>query len=56
MASNSSQNLIHGINQLLDGGDRFVTHVGDPEGTTLDFAVTAVDQKVVLVFKGFDEP
>jgi hypothetical protein len=49
------QDVVHRRDEFLDGSLGFVAHVGNAECGTLDFAVAAVDQEVVLGFQVFDE-
>src|SRR6478752_8613164 len=51
----SAKHVVHRIDEFLHGGFGFVAHVGDAEGGAFDFAVTAVDQEVVLGLEVLDE-
>ena len=48
-------NIIEGVDELLHGCFRFISHVGDAEGGAFDFPVSAIDEEVVFLAEGFDE-
>jgi len=54
-AESSAEDVLHGIDEFLDGCLGFIAHVGDAEGFTFDLAVAAVDEEVVFGFEIFDE-
>ena len=55
MRSGSAEHVVHRVDEFLHGGFGFVAHVGDAEGGAFDFAVTAVDEEVVLGLQVLNE-
>lgn len=54
LAQERGEFRIERIKKFLHCFRSFISHVGDPEGLSFDFSVTAVDGESVLLNDGFD--